>query len=64
MFSENYSNQNPSISRDNETIKNLSKINNVHDESIAITDKEDEKIESIKNEKNILMMIADKIDHL
>lgn len=36
----------------------------MNDESIAITDKDDDKIECIKNEKNILMMIADKIDHL
>lgn len=63
--SENYSNFNPSISRDTETIKNLSKINNIHDESIAITEfKDDDKIFEKKNDKNILMMIADKIDHL
>jgi len=63
--SENYSNFNPSISRDTETIKNLSKINNIHDESIAITEfKDDDKVFERKNDKNILMMIADKIDHL
>lgn len=56
IFSENYHN--------NDTIKNLSKINNINDESIAITEfKDDDKIEC-KNDKNILMMIVNKIDNL
>jgi len=51
--SENYSNFNPSISRDTETIKNLSKINNIHDESIAITEFKDDDLIAFKNDKNL-----------